>query len=68
MGSSHPLKLCAMKSKMKCMVITFFNQEGLVYTHAVRDGQTSQCGLVCQNLEAAYHMHIPSEQPHYHNG
>ncbi len=39
-GFSHLLKPCTTKSKMKCIVITFFSKEGLVYTHTVPDGQT----------------------------
>ncbi len=39
-GSSLPLKPYATKSKMKCTVITFFDQEGLVYSHSGPDGQT----------------------------
>ncbi len=40
-GSSHPLKPHAIELKIKCIVITFFDQEGLVYTHAVPEVKQS---------------------------
>ncbi len=37
-GSSRLLKSHVTKSKIKCMVITFFSREGFVYTHTLPDG------------------------------
>ncbi len=39
-GSEPPLKQRATKSTQKCMAITFFDHEGVIFTHWVPQGQT----------------------------
>ncbi len=52
-GSFCSLKPSGMKPKMKCVVITFFNRESLVYTHAVLDDQTVNVDWHVGSPEAA---------------
>ncbi len=67
--SFHPLKPSTKKSKMKCIVITFFNQEGLVYTHDVPDGyQTVSADWYIKVLRWLITLNISCKQPHYCNG
>ncbi len=57
-----------MKSKIKCMVVTFFNRESQVYTYTEPDGETADVDWYVNILKRLITVHIPCEQPHYHNG
>ncbi len=67
-GSSHLLKPLATKLKIKCMVITFFDQKGLVYTRAVPDSQTVNADWYVEVQKRLFTVHIPCKRPHYCNG
>ncbi len=53
---------------MKCVVITFFNWEGLVYIHTEPDGETVSANRYSEVLKQLITVHIPYKQPHYYNG
>ncbi len=63
---SYSLKPCTAKSKMKCMVTSFFNREGLVYTHTVPDGETVNADWYVELLKWLIMVHIPCKW-HYCN-
>ncbi len=52
---------------MKCMVITFFDREGLAYTHCSW-WLDNQCRLVRRNPKMSYYGAYPCKRPHYLNG
>ncbi len=62
---SHVLKLHTIKSKMKCMFITFFDLEDLVYIHTMPDGQTVNNDWYIEILKRLIMVHILHKQPHY---
>ncbi len=66
-GSSFPLKQHTMKSKMKCMVITFVDWEDMVYAHTVPDGQIVADWNI-KVLKRLITVHTLCKRPHYHNG
>ncbi len=67
-GSSCPLKPGAMISKMKYVVITFFDQEGLVYTHIVPDDQIVNMNWYVKVMKRLIKVYILSKRLHYCNG
>ncbi len=70
-GFSLPLKPCARKSKMKYMVITFFDQEVHTHTHThttMPDGQTVNVDWYVKILKQLTTVHISHKRPHHCNG
>ncbi len=64
--SSSALKPQA--TKLKCVVITFFDQEGLIYAYAVPDGQTVNANWYIKVLKRLIMVHIMCKRSHYRNG
>ncbi len=63
-----PAKTTHHKSKMKCTITTFFDQGGLVYTHAVPDGRTVNADYwYVKVLKRFITVHTSCKRLHYCN-
>ncbi len=62
-GFPHSLKSHTTKLKMKCMVIAFFNWEGLLYMNSVPAGQTVNADWYVKVLKRLITVHIPQKRP-----
>ena len=67
-GAAPPKKICAQKSHLKVMIITFWDQCGLIYTHYCPAGQTVNTAYYEKVLTQLIQAHIPKKPPEYQGG
>jgi len=74
-GSPRPKKVCMEKSKLKAMLICFFDQEGIVHRKFVSPGMTVNANFYCdvvrslrKNVRRKRPQQWQNQNPIFHHG
>lgn len=67
-GGAPPRKVRAQKSKQKVMVVSFFDQRGMIYTHYCEAGRNINTEYYMEIITQLIRVHIPRKRPEYQGG